>query len=412
MKNVSGIIAALFLFQLTNVHAQSQESIVQDFKSLDADISNSRTNQINILAPRNFRMASQYLEKARSTLNQQNDLSRQMSMQISMANDFLSKAKTIAGSSRTKLNDIIQARRLALDSGADSFFNSDFKKADEQLLSLTSDLENNVTQGISRTSANLQAMYSDLELKAIKHQHLATARIALVQAIKEGAKFYDTSDYLTTLKNYKETLGYINDHRHNVEEIRNRAQVVTDNANQLLRVTRDMAATQTLSSEQIADTQATVDRISLTQSSVASPSKTMSDKMAQAEQLFSSSEAELEERGNTLIIHLKGIEFPSAQAVLKGSNLAVLGKVQKVIKNLGSNNVIIEGHTDAVGSETANRLLSQERAQTIKDYFLSTNVLPTDRIKAVGYGDLYPIATNSTSKGRAQNRRVDIRLNF
>jgi outer membrane protein OmpA-like peptidoglycan-associated protein len=138
----------------------------------------------------------------------------------------------------------------------------------------------------------------------------------------------------------------------------------------------------------------------------------MSDKMAQAEQLFSSSEAELEERGNTLIIHLKGIEFPSAQAMLKGSNLAVLGKVQKVIKNLGSNNVIIEGHTDAVGSETANRLLSQERAQTIKDYLLSTNVLPTDRIKAVGYGDLYPIATNSTSKGRAQNRRVDIRLNF
>ena len=109
---------------------------------------------------------------------------------------------------------------------------------------------------------------------------------------------------------------------------------------------------------------------------------------------------------------MKGIEFPSAQAMLKGSNLAVLGKVQKVIKNLGSNNVIIEGHTDAVGSETANRLLSQERAQTIKDYFLSTNVLPTDKIKAVGYGDLYPIATNSTSKGRAQNRRVDIRLNF
>ena len=70
--------------------------------------------------------------------------------------------------------------------------------------------------------------------------------------------------------------------------------------------------------------------------------------------------------------------------------------------------VVVEGHTDSVGSDDLNNKLSQSRAQSVTDYLASAGVKP-ERVKAVrGFGKSKPIATNDTAAGRQMNRRVEV----
>lgn len=68
--------------------------------------------------------------------------------------------------------------------------------------------------------------------------------------------------------------------------------------------------------------------------------------------------------------------------------------------------LLIAGHTDAVGSDTDNLKLSQERAQAVKDFLVERGIAP-DRLIAKGYGEAYPVASNATEVGRELNRRSE-----
>jgi outer membrane protein OmpA-like peptidoglycan-associated protein len=136
--------------------------------------------------------------------------------------------------------------------------------------------------------------------------------------------------------------------------------------------------------------------------------KALDERYEEAQNEFSKGEAEVYKQGDTLMIRLRGLEFPVSQAVIKGSNFPLLAKVQKVIKNFGPSTVVVEGHTDSVGGKAANQKLSSARAETVKEYLASINQGQPLNIKAVGYGYQKPLGTNRTAAGRAQNRRVDI----
>ena len=69
--------------------------------------------------------------------------------------------------------------------------------------------------------------------------------------------------------------------------------------------------------------------------------------------------------------------------------------------------LVITGHTDSIGAEEYNQGLSERRAGATKEYLVSKGVAP-GRLKALGYGETRPIATNATREGQAQNRRVEL----
>ena len=77
------------------------------------------------------------------------------------------------------------------------------------------------------------------------------------------------------------------------------------------------------------------------------------------------------------------------------------------MKKVESAKLEVQGHTDNTGSETANKKISQERAQMVADYFVKKGIA-SERVRAVGYGSEMPIADNKSKKGRAQNRRVEL----
>jgi len=101
------------------------------------------------------------------------------------------------------------------------------------------------------------------------------------------------------------------------------------------------------------------------------------------------------------------IHFEYDKAVIRPASFVVLDEVVNAMKNdKGISKVQVEGHTDAMGSDTYNQGLSERRAQACVAYIESKGIEP-ERLEAIGFGESRPIAPNNTAKGRATNRRTE-----
>lgn len=136
--------------------------------------------------------------------------------------------------------------------------------------------------------------------------------------------------------------------------------------------------------------------------------KKFNDKFEKIRQTFSKKEANVYRQGNSLVISLNGLKFPSSDADLKGENFTLLAKVQRAINEFDNSTVVVEGHADASGGNRFNSKVSKKRANTVRDYFISNGIISKEKIRAIGYKDDMPVATNKTNNGKAQNRRVDV----
>lgn len=136
------------------------------------------------------------------------------------------------------------------------------------------------------------------------------------------------------------------------------------------------------------------------------------EKIKALEGMFTPDEAIVLRRGNQIIIRLIGLSFPSGKSTIEPEYFSLLTSVQRAIRNFPEATITIEGHTDAIGNDRYNENLSYERAMAVKQYLLANMGLDESRITALGYGESRPIASNETSEGRAQNRRIDLVLTF
>lgn len=115
-----------------------------------------------------------------------------------------------------------------------------------------------------------------------------------------------------------------------------------------------------------------------------------------------------EQRG--LVVTLSGsVLFASNKAELLPSAQARLTQVAEALASSTERTVVVEGHTDSMGSAESNRQLSLRRAQSVRD-FLVARGLPNATTRAEGLGKERPVADNASAEGRANNRRVEIVL--
>jgi outer membrane protein OmpA-like peptidoglycan-associated protein len=103
---------------------------------------------------------------------------------------------------------------------------------------------------------------------------------------------------------------------------------------------------------------------------------------------------------------LKGVNFLTGSSDLEEDSFGVLDEVAASLAYYPLVEVEIQGYTDNTGSQTANKRLSLERAITVKAYLITKGIADS-RMTVKGYGPENPIASNSTSDGRAQNRRIE-----
>ena len=108
-----------------------------------------------------------------------------------------------------------------------------------------------------------------------------------------------------------------------------------------------------------------------------------------------------------MVITLRGIYFDFNKATIKPESYPVLDSAAKILIDNPKIIVEIQGHTDNIGSEEYNKKLSLKRAQAVVNYFVQKHGIDIKRLRAVGYGEEKPIASNDTEEGRALNRRVE-----
>lgn len=106
---------------------------------------------------------------------------------------------------------------------------------------------------------------------------------------------------------------------------------------------------------------------------------------------------------------LQGVSFKVGSAELVPSTLATLDKTIAGLKKNAKAKVEIEGHTSSEGGEEYNQKLSEDRANSVRDYMIRKGI-SKDRVTAVGYGYSRPKASNDTEEGRKQNRRIEVRV--
>ncbi len=119
---------------------------------------------------------------------------------------------------------------------------------------------------------------------------------------------------------------------------------------------------------------------------------------------------DVQRQGDNITLNLPdGITFDFNKSTLKPQFYGALNGVASTLAEYNQTMIEVVGHTDSIGTDAVNDRLSKERAESVASY-LGAQGVQRARIETLGAGKRYPIASNDTESGRAQNRRVEIRV--
>ena len=440
----------------------------QLINQLDNDVALARNENINILSPTWFAKAESSLNEARRLLEEGAELSKIFD-EIATSRAELDRAKNIAEVSKVSLAEAIQGRELARKAGA-AALGKDYQAAEEAFLNLSRAIEEEDLGYAQRNQTAVTEQFRQLEIRAIKIRTIGEVRNLLRAAEKQKSDKIAPESYAAAKNKYIEADTFITENPYQKEQMSMLANEALFLARRHMEIAAEAIKIQQMAPEQTAlkmesilheisshlrapdmrdqsfeqqnksilatisaqqaDHEFTAKKIKTQQleitdlqhkiASLEGQSRQQQQRLKaenQLNQLFSEvrgyfdpSEAEVYKRENQLIIRLKAIHFPVGQSVIMPDNYALLGKVQRAIRAFGEPDVIIGGHTDSTGPEPLNEHLSQQRAEAVRQYLVANGILPFDKIIAVGYGSMRPLASNSTEKGRAMNRRIDVTI--
>ena len=113
--------------------------------------------------------------------------------------------------------------------------------------------------------------------------------------------------------------------------------------------------------------------------------------------------------GEIKLVAPENVTFATNSSTISSRFTNTLDSIASVLKEYPDSNITVSGHTDSTGNDAINNPLSVNRANSVANY-LKQEGIASSRITAVGYGSKQPVASNSPSDGRAQNRRVEIKI--
>jgi len=118
----------------------------------------------------------------------------------------------------------------------------------------------------------------------------------------------------------------------------------------------------------------------------------------------------VQRQGDNLKLIMPGnITFATNSANINGNFYPILDSVAIILKEFNKTSINISGFTDSSGSDNYNQILSEKRANSVASYIVQSGI-QHGRIQSRGFGERYPVASNGSAMGRAQNRRVEISI--
>ena len=133
------------------------------------------------------------------------------------------------------------------------------------------------------------------------------------------------------------------------------------------------------------------------------------DKQEQELRQIQGVEVERASEGEINVRLTSDILFDHNSAALRSTSRTTLQELARNFSQYPDNQIVVEGHTDATGTDTYNKRLSEQRASNVADYLIDNGVRSSN-ITVYGYGEEDPKSTNETAEGRQLNRRVEIHI--
>lgn len=131
----------------------------------------------------------------------------------------------------------------------------------------------------------------------------------------------------------------------------------------------------------------------------------------QLRQSLANTQVQVDRVGDEIrLVMPESITFATGSAALNSSSTSTLASVSDVLAKYTDTTIQVVGHTDSTGSDAINEPLSRNRAAAVGNFLVNRGVAAS-RISATGMGSRQPIASNATADGKAQNRRVEIKVN-
>jgi len=112
----------------------------------------------------------------------------------------------------------------------------------------------------------------------------------------------------------------------------------------------------------------------------------------------------------SLLLRLTALKFHSGRSKIATKYFDMLGRLKQAMDIYQERDLRIEGHTDNLGDVKPNQVLSLKRAEAVRDFLIAAGA-DASRLKALGYGEVRPVASNEFKQGRAMNRRIDVVIN-
>jgi outer membrane protein OmpA-like peptidoglycan-associated protein len=171
-----------------------------------------------------------------------------------------------------------------------------------------------------------------------------------------------------------------------------------------------MAANQASSATALSAAQADADQSRLAaQQANLNAERADTDKAAMRTKLSAQLNSILQTRDSArgLIVSMSDVLFDSGKYTLKSGAREKLAKVAGILLSYPGLNIAVGGYTDNIGGDSMNQTLSENRAESVRDYLVQQGV-STSAVSAKGFGSTLPVVSNDSSAGRQQNRRVEL----
>ena len=387
----------------------------------------AQRDQIDLLAHEQYTKGTVYLNDAKRGMRQGASPEKVLE-NAAIAKAFFQDARATAKPREPSARRILRARKSALSAGV--------RKSDalvEDLVEIDDDLRSKTKQFSRKLSpedfSKFQKKYLALEVKAVQFRELNDAKQAIARAKNQDADDLAPQTLQTASLDYEAAMNMIAQSPRSpklykksvntavastvllvdVMDVIMGAKGTPENiALQIVTQKRALGELSTTlkSTQQTLQEKEGVLKTQEEQLARASTQVRFQQAMDEARETISPDDALVYQQGNQLVFRLKRMNFPSGKAVIPETSKLLVAKVAAIINKLDAEKVVVQGHTDSVGSAQVNQKLSTERAKAVASFL--TTFKGGYKISYIGYGESYPIASNETAAGRAVNRRVDL----
>jgi len=394
----------------------------------------AQQDQVDVLADEAFPKGNEYLKDAQRGLKR-GEPSEAILENAAIAKALFEDASKTANTRRSMANRILTARASALAAGV---------RKNDELVELMLDIDDDLKSDTKQFSRALspedfsefQKKYLALEAQAVQFRVLNGAKQVIDYAVENDADDLAPESLRTASLDYATAMNMIaqsprspNIYNKSVDEALDSATQLYDVMNVILgaKGTPEHIAVQMVkqkralgdlntslgslkenlkSTKQTLEEKESVLKTQEEQLARASTQVRFQQAMDEAQKRLSEDDALVYQQGNKLVFRLKRINFRTGTSNVPELSKLLISKVDAIIKKLDAEKIIVQGHTDSVGSAKVNKRLSTERATAVAKYL--AKLRGGYKITYYGFGESHPIVSNETKAGRATNRRVDL----